>query len=159
MQAVQSAVRKNKRGFAASPSPVMSTRSAAAASSSKRKRPSASASPAESSAKRRSTRGSGGASAETTVADPPTLVPVAPPAGGEWCKSLQRPRQAGQFIDITLLVGGRKIAAHKLVLVGLSPYIEGLLTSGNATREHRRGRGHQKLRIAPHSTQGGSNIL
>jgi hypothetical protein len=128
---VQSAVRKNKRGFAASPSPVMSTRSAAAASSSKRKRPSASASPAESPAKRRSTRGSGGASAETTVADPPTLVPVAPPEEG-WSGTLRRAREDGKFIDITLLVDGRKIPAHKLVIVSHSPYLDGLLTSGLA---------------------------
>jgi hypothetical protein len=109
----------------------MSTRSAAAASSSKRKRPSASASPAESSAKRRSTRGSGGASAETTVADPPTLVPVAPPEEG-WSGTLRRAREDGKFIDITLLVDGRKIPAHKLVIVSHSPYLDGLLTSGLA---------------------------
>ena len=41
-------------------------------------------------------------------------------------------REAGEFIDITLLVGERKIPAHKLVLVSLSPYLDGLLTSGLA---------------------------
>ena len=45
---------------------------------------------------------------------------------------MRRQREAGQFIDVTLIVGGRKIPAHKTVLVGLSPYIEGLLTSGLA---------------------------
>ncbi len=41
-------------------------------------------------------------------------------------------REAGQFLDITLLVGGRKIPAHKVALVGLSPDLAGLLTSGLA---------------------------
>jgi hypothetical protein len=110
----------------------MSTRSAAAASSSsKRKRRSASAAAtADSPAKRRTTRG--GASAAAPVADPPTLVPVAPPLGGQWCVSLQRQREAGQFIDVTLVAGERKILTHKLVIVSHSPYIEGLLTSGLA---------------------------
>jgi hypothetical protein len=93
----------------------MSTRIAASSSSSKRKRRSASATPAESPAKRRTTRGAGGASA-APVADPPTLVPVAPPTGG-WCASMHPAREAGQFIDITLLVGDRKIPAHKVALV------------------------------------------
>ena len=105
-------------------------RSTAAASSSTRKRRSASTTPAESPAKRRTTRGAG-ASAAATVADPPTLVPVAPPGGSGWCLALRPAREAGQFIDITLLVGGRKIAAHKVALVGFS-YLLGLLTSGLA---------------------------
>eukprot|EP01046_Picozoa_sp_COSAG06_P042347 COSAG06_NODE_5383_length_3512_cov_5.006739_3_plen_281_part_01 len=130
----------------------MSTRSsAAAASSSKRKRPSASAAPAESPAKRRTTRGAGGASAAAApVADPPTLVPVAPPASCDWCTALQRARQAGQLIDVTLLVGGRKIAAHKVALIGLSPYIEGLLTSGLAESKQ----GGDTLKIGDDSTDG-----
>jgi hypothetical protein len=45
---------------------------------------------------------------------------------------MRHQREAGQFIDATLIVGGRKNPAHKIVLVGLSPYIEGLLTSGLA---------------------------
>jgi hypothetical protein len=99
----------------------MSTRSAAATSStSKRKRPSASATHAESPAKRRTTRGAGGASA-APVADPPTLVPVAPPAACDWCTALQSGRDAGKFIDITLVVDDCKIPAHKNVLAGLSP--------------------------------------
>ncbi len=108
----------------------MSTRSAASSSSSTRKRRSASAAPAESPAKRRTTHVGGGASAEL-VADPPTLLPVAPPAGG-WCASMRPAREAGQFIDITLLVGDRKIPAHKVALVSHSPYLLGLLTSGLA---------------------------
>ena len=50
------------------------------------------------------------------MADPPALVPVAPPAGG-WGASMRPAREAGEFIDISLLVGGRKIPTHKLVLV------------------------------------------
>jgi hypothetical protein len=126
----------------------MSTRSAAAASSSKRKRPSASAAPAESPAKRRTTRGAGGASA--AVADPPTLVPVAPPLGGQWCVSLRSGRDAGKFIDITLIVGGCNIAAHKNVLAGLSPYLDGLLTSGLAESKQ----GGDTLKIGDEDTDG-----
>ena len=129
----------------------MSTRSADAADSSfKRKRPSASATPAESPAKRRSTRGSAGASAATTVADPPTLVPVAPPTTGDWFKAMRRHRDAGQFIDITLLVGGRKIPTHKLVLISHSPYLEGLLTSGLAESQ----RGGDELKIGDGDSDG-----
>jgi hypothetical protein len=125
----------------------MSTRSAAAAASgsgSTRKRRSTSASPA----KRRSTRGAGGASAATT--DPPTLVPVAPPSGSGWCMALQPAREAGQFIDITLLVGGRKIAAHRNVLVSFSPYLLGLLTSGLAESTA----GGDTLKVGDDSTDG-----
>ena len=126
----------------------MSTRSAAAAaSSSKRKRPSASATPADSPAKRRTTRGGGGASAAAT--DPPTLVPVAPPKEG-WCGSLRRAREAGEFIDITLIVSGRRIAAHKLVIVSHSPYLHGLLTSGLAESRD----GGDELTVGDASTDG-----
>jgi hypothetical protein len=41
-------------------------------------------------------------------------------------------REAGQFVDVMLLVGGRRIPAHRAVLVSLSPYFLGLLTSGFA---------------------------
>ena len=123
--------------------------SAAAASSSKRKRRSASATPAESPAKRRTTRGAGGASA-APVADPPTLVPVAPPTGG-WCASMHPAREAGQFIDITLHVGDRKIPAHKVALVSHSPYLLGLLTSGLA--ESKQG-DSDTLKIGDESTDG-----
>jgi hypothetical protein len=118
----------------------MSTRSAAAASSSsKRKRPSVSAAGADSPAKRRTTRGSGGASAVATIVS----------VEGKWCEPLRRQREAGQFIDITLLVGGRKIPAHKTVLVGLSPYIEGLLTSGLAESKE----GGDELKIGDEDRQ------
>jgi hypothetical protein len=122
---------------------------AASAGSSKRKRPPA---PADSSAKRRTTRGGGGASAAAAAADPPTLlVAVAPPAEtGEWAKSMQSGREAGEFLDITLLVGGRKISAHKNVLAGLSPYIHGLLTSGLAESKA----GGDELKIGDGDTDG-----
>jgi hypothetical protein len=100
----------------------MATRAAAAASGGKRKRGSDPVSPPNDSPAKRRTQ-SGGA-----VADPPTLVAVE----GEWASFMQPARDAGEFIDITLLVGGRKIKAHKNVLVSLSPYIHGLLTSGLA---------------------------
>jgi hypothetical protein len=128
----------------------MSTRSAAAASSSKRKRPSASAVPAESPAKRRTTRAAGASAAAATVADPPTLVPVAPPPGGQWCVSMRPAREAGEFIDITLLVGGRKIPTHKLVLVSHSPYLHGLLTSGLAESKQ----GGDTLKVGDEDTDG-----
>jgi hypothetical protein len=130
----------------------MSTRSAASASSSSstRKRRSTSASPAESPAKRRSTRGAGGASAAATVADPPTLVPVAPPATGDWFNAMRCHREAGEFIDITLLVGGRKIPAHKIALVCHSPYLHGLLTSGLAESKQ----GGDTLKIGDDTTDG-----
>jgi hypothetical protein len=129
----------------------MSTRSAAAAtsSSSTRKRRPASANPAKSPAKRRSTRGAG-ASAATTVADPPTLVPVAPPAGSGWCLALQPAREAGEFVDITLLVGRRKISTHKIVIVSHSPYLRGLLTSGLAESKQ----GGDEMKVGDDSTDG-----
>jgi hypothetical protein len=126
----------------------MSTRSTGASSSSKRKRRSSSAAAAESPAKRCSTQGPGASVA--TVDDPPTLVPVAPPATCDWCTALRRQREAGQFIDITLLVGRCKIPAHKTVLVGLSPYIEGLLTSGLAESKE----GGDELKIGDEDRNG-----
>jgi kelch-like protein 20 len=77
-------------------------------------------------------------------------VPVAPPATCDWCTALRRQREAGQFIDITLLVGRCKIPAHKTVLVGLSPYIEGLLTSGLAESKE----GGDELKIGDGDTDG-----
>jgi hypothetical protein len=125
----------------------MSTRSTAASSSSSatRKRRSAS-SPASSPAKRRTLRG-GGRGASAAAADPPTLVT----AEGEWAKVMRRPREAGEFIDITLLAGKRKILAHKNVLVALSPYLHGLLTSGLAESKHG---GGEELRIGDEGTDG-----
>ena len=131
----------------------MSTRSAAAAasSSSKRKRRSASAAAtAESPAKRRTTRGGASAAEATPVADPPTLVPVAPPAAGDWFKAMRPAREDGKFIDITLLAGERKIPTHKLVLVSHSPYLDGLLTSGLAESKQ----GGDTLKIGDDSTDG-----
>ena len=129
----------------------MSTRSAAAASSSSssRKRRSTSGASAESPAKRRTTRAAGSGASAAPVADPSTLVPVASPAGG-WCASMRPAREAGEFIDITLIVGDRKIPAHKTVLVGLSPYIEGLLTSGLAESQQ----GGDTLKIGDEDTDG-----
>jgi hypothetical protein len=128
----------------------MSTRSVAAASSSTRKRHSASAAPAESPAKRRTTRGGGASAAAAPVADPPTLLPVAPPPGGQWCVSLRPAREAGQFVDVTLVVGDRKIPAHKLVLISHSPYLLGLLTSGLAESKQ----GGDTLKTGDDSTDG-----
>eukprot|EP01046_Picozoa_sp_COSAG06_P061710 COSAG06_NODE_13645_length_1235_cov_4.342430_1_plen_249_part_10 len=82
--------------------------------------------------------------------DPPTLVPVAPPATCGWCTALQSGRDAGEFIDIKLVVGDRKIAAHKNVLAGLSPYLRGLLTSGLAESKQ----GGDTLKIGDDSTDG-----
>jgi hypothetical protein len=147
-------------------------------SAAKRKRPSVPASPIDSPAKR---RGSAGGAKYATAADPLVSVTVEPPPGSSWCLAMRRPRDAGQFIDITLVrrtpkynwfvlayrpyvllyslcyachgmaccsryqvAGGRKIPAHKAVLVGLSSYLEGLLTSGLVESHHH---GGQDLRI------------
>ena len=74
--------------------------------------------------------GSGGASAVVAAEqeEPPTLVEVQ----GTWVEVMQPAREARQFIDVTLLAAGRRIEAHRIVLVSLSPYIAGLLTSGLA---------------------------
>ena len=75
--------------------------------------------------------GGGGATAEAAaeqVEEPPTLVEVE----GKWVEVMQPAREARQFIDVTLLAAGRRIEAHRNVLVSLSPYIAGLLTSGLA---------------------------
>ena len=75
--------------------------------------------------------GGGGATAEAAaeqVEEPPTLVVV----DGKWVEVMQPAREARQFIDVTLLAAGRRIEAHRNVLVSLSPYIAGLLTSGLA---------------------------
>ena len=85
------------------------------------------------------------------AADPPTLVTVPPPTTGGWCDSLRPTREEGKFIDITLLVGGRKIPAHKAVIVSLSPYLDGLLTSGLA--ESSAQAGHETT-VGDESTDG-----
>ena len=101
--------------------------------SAKRKRGSAPVSPPSDGWAARRARGSdGGASAAAAAGaqheEPPTLVDVE----GQWAQIMQAPREAGKFIDITLLAGGRRIEAHRNVLVGISPYLDGLLTSGLA---------------------------
>jgi hypothetical protein len=63
---------------------------------------------------------------------------------------MRRQREAGQFIDVTLLVGDRKIPTHKLVIVSHSPYIEGLLTSGLAESKQ----GGDTLKIGDEDTDG-----
>eukprot|EP01043_Picozoa_sp_COSAG02_P058563 COSAG02_NODE_7309_length_3072_cov_1.527413_3_plen_488_part_00 len=68
----------------------------------------------------------GGASAE--LEEPSTLVAVE----GEWAAFMAAHREHGKFIDVTLIVGGRRIEAHKNVITSLSPYLDGLLTSGLA---------------------------
>ena len=71
-------------------------------------------------------RGSGVASAEQE--EPPTLVVVE----GEWATFMRAHREHGKFIDVTLIAGGRRIEAHRNVITSLSPYLDGLLTSGLA---------------------------
>jgi hypothetical protein len=63
---------------------------------------------------------------------------------------MRRHREAGQMIDITLLVGGRKIPAHKIALISHSPYLEGLLTSGLAESKE----GGDELKVGDDSTDG-----
>jgi hypothetical protein len=124
----------------------MSTRSAAAAaaaSGATRKRRSPPTPAADGPAKRRSTRAA-------PLADPPTLVPVAPPAKGDWCTSMQPTRDAGEFIDIVLVAGERRIPAHKNVLVSLSPYLHGMLTSGLAESKQ----GGDELKIGDADADG-----
>ena len=128
----------------------MRSAASASGSSSTRKRRSAAAASAGSPAKRRSTRGGGASAAAATVADPPTLVPAAPPAGSGWCLAMKSGRDAGEFLDITLLVGDRKIQAHRNVLAGLSPYIHGLLTSGLAESKQ----GGDEMKIGDEHTDG-----
>ena len=99
--------------------------------SAKRKRGSAPVSPPSDGRAARRARGSGGGASAAAAAEqeePPTLVDVE----GSWATFMQRQREAGQFLDVTLIAGGRRIEAHKNVIVGLSPYLEGLLTSGLA---------------------------
>eukprot|EP01043_Picozoa_sp_COSAG02_P012438 COSAG02_NODE_479_length_21477_cov_49.737674_12_plen_223_part_00 len=109
---------------------TQSSATAAAAAGSKRKRRSVPATPADSPAKRRTPRAGEGSAA---AADPPaTLVAVPPPVGSQWSVAMRSAREDGKFIDVTLLVGGRRIPTHRLVLVSHSPYLDGLLTSGLA---------------------------
>ena len=75
---------------------------------------------------------------------------VPPPADNQWCIALRTAREAGKLIDVTLLVGSRKIQAHKVALVGLSPYLNGLLTSGLAESTET---GHE-MAVGDESTDG-----
>eukprot|EP01048_Picozoa_sp_COSAG05_P030552 COSAG05_NODE_10674_length_552_cov_1.143488_1_plen_127_part_10 len=89
----------------------------------KRKRTSPSASPATS----RRTRSSEAAEAEEEA---PVQVTV---TGHQPLPDfLAAQRQRGQFLDVALNVGDVCIAAHKCVIVGYSPYLAGLFTSGLA---------------------------
>jgi|EP01044_Picomonas_judraskeda_P002464 hypothetical protein len=46
---------------------------------------------------------------------------------------MERARQDGKLLDVTLVISsGRRLRAHKLVLLTHSPYLDGLLTSGFA---------------------------
>ncbi len=52
---------------------------------------------------------------------------------GEWSTAMERARQDGKLLDVTLVISsGRRLRAHKLVLLTHSPYLDGLLTSGFA---------------------------
>eukprot|EP01043_Picozoa_sp_COSAG02_P001975 COSAG02_NODE_43_length_45989_cov_93.430181_46_plen_503_part_00 len=100
----------------------------------KRKRDSAPISPPSDGRTARRVRGNGGGASVAAAAEHeerPTIVDVES-VECDWATALRAPREAGQFIDITLLAGGRRIEAHKVVLVGLSRYLKGLLTSGLA---------------------------
>ena len=103
----------------------------AARASAKRKRGSAPVSPPSDGRAARRARGSGGGASAAAAAEqeePPTLVD----AEGKWAEFMVEQREAGEFIDITLIAGGRRIEAHKNVITSLSPYLHGLLTSGLA---------------------------
>lgn len=103
---------------------------------------------AETSLKRHAT--AGGAQDAEAAADPPVVVTVEPPENGHWCLALQTPRDAGEMIDIVLLAGDRKILAHKVVLIALSPYLHGLLTSGLAESVQ----GDREVTIGDDTTDG-----
>jgi hypothetical protein len=59
-------------------------------------------------------------------------------------------REAGEVIDVTLLVGGCTIPTHPRVLVRHSPYLHGLLTSGLAESKQ----GGAELTVGDESTDG-----
>ena len=99
--------------------------------SAKRKRGSAPVSPPSDGRAARRARGSGGGASAAAAAEqeePPTLIDVE----GSWAEFMRTHREAGKFIDVTLVAGGRRIEAHKNVITSLSPYLDGLLTSGLA---------------------------
>ena len=75
--------------------------------------------------------GSEPAAAAEQEEEPSTLVN----AEGDWATFHLAARNAGKLIDVTLVCGERRVDAHKLVLVSMSPYLDGLLTSGLAESE------------------------
>lgn len=99
-----------------------------AARAASRKRPSAPVeSPGDPPAAQRRRKGPAGGTEA-----PATLVDVAPADGSAWLLALQRPREEGKCLDITLVARGRAIPAHKVAILAHSPYVDGLLTSGLA---------------------------
>ena len=100
-----------------------------AARAAKRKRGSAPVSPPSDGPAARRARGSGGGGASGRAA---VEVKVESGECGEWATAMKAARDEGQLIDFALCAGGLKIDAHKLVLISLSPYLRGLLTSGLA---------------------------
>ena len=69
----------------------------AAASGSRRKRRASSAAATASPAERRSSSHGGAGASVAPVADPPTLVPVAPPAAGDWFKAAKSAIESGHI--------------------------------------------------------------
>jgi len=130
----------------------MATRDATA---SKRKRPSVPITSAESPTRRRHCD-SPAAAAAAAPKGPKSLVTVEAPDGADWCTALRRAREDGKFIDITLVVHGRKMQAHKTVLVSLSPYIDGLLTSGLAESATVAGKDCDVVTISDENADGGA---
>ena len=128
----------------------MATRDATA---SKRKRPSVPVTPAESPTRRRHC---GSPAAAAAAPDPKVLVTVEAPDGADWCTALRRAREDGKFVDITLVVNGRKMQAHKTVLVSFSPYIDGLLTSGLAESAAAAGKDCDVVTISDENADGGA---
>eukprot|EP01047_Picozoa_sp_COSAG01_P068495 COSAG01_NODE_9914_length_2301_cov_5.022696_1_plen_204_part_10 len=123
---------------------------------------------------RRARGGSGGGASAAAAAEqgeePPTLVEVE--SDVPWAIAMKTAREAGEFLDVTLVADGREIEAHKLVITSLSPYLHGLLTSGLAesaaqsqklTLQEMDGRALEavvdcmysgKLAVSPHSVTG-----
>eukprot|EP01047_Picozoa_sp_COSAG01_P014819 COSAG01_NODE_730_length_14022_cov_127.417511_9_plen_93_part_00 len=87
----------------------------------KRKRASAPASPAGSPATSRRTRSNGtGGADDADEEQAPVLVPVK----GHWMHpTFATHRRQGLLLDATLVAGGTRIEAHKIVLITYSPYL------------------------------------
>jgi hypothetical protein len=56
--------------------------------------------------------------------------------GAAWATALRQGREEGLFLDVTLVVGGARIRAHRNVLAGFSRYFHALLGS-SGLRESR----------------------